>query len=94
MDLYSKEVQQILWNADWPHKLQWTVTNGTDPLGNPILYFVLFRDNFESYDGEIKRHIAGEVGRTLEKIRKLGCPMYLSVEKDKATFDAKRNSLA
>lgn len=41
----------------------------------------LFRENFETFHGIDKQHIAGLVGNTIQQIRNLGIPCYLEVVK-------------
>ena len=44
------------------------------------LSVVLYRDNFETFDGEDKAQIAGVVGRMINKIRQDGIPCLLEVD--------------
>lgn len=82
--LYSDEVAKIIRLPDWPKGLIIEVVEK-----ELFLQFILFRDNFETFDGEDKRHIAGLVGMTIKRIRDLGVPCYLEV----APGDGHGNSL-
>jgi hypothetical protein len=70
--LYTDDVQKFITTRDWPLKLQWEVVEYEDSLG-----FRLFRDNFNSFDGEDRLHIAMMVKEVMEKIRKMGIPIYM-----------------
>jgi len=70
--LYSDEVRNFIRTRDWPRGLAWEVVEYPDYLG-----FRLFRDNFNSFDGEDRLQIAMMVKEVMEKIRKDGIPIYM-----------------
>lgn len=74
--LYSKEISVYLHSLPWPKDLEFLVTEE-----ETHLQFVLFRDNFNSYDGEDKWHIANLVKQFMEKVRGMGIPIYMQVER-------------
>lgn len=76
MTLVTEEVKKILRLPEWPSGLIIELVEYEH-----YISLRLFRDNFESFDGEDKRHIAGIVGQTIKKIRDIGIPCYLEVEK-------------
>jgi hypothetical protein len=49
--------------------------------GVPYLQFQLYRDNFNSFDGEDRKQIAAMVAEVMEKIRGDGIPIYMEVKK-------------
>jgi len=73
-DLYSDEVKGYLHSRPWPKHLVVDVSVETDKM-----HLVLYRDNFETFNGTEKLQIAQLIGETINAIRKQGCPMYLEV---------------
>lgn len=76
MTLYSEEVQARLHSYTWPRALIVDVVEYKDHLG-----LRLYRDNFETFDGVEKEFIAKQINGAITEIRKMGCPIYLEVEK-------------
>jgi hypothetical protein len=72
--LFSEEVSHILRLPNWPKGLILEIQEG-----ELNLWLVIYRDNFERFNGEDKLYIAGMVGETINKIRKIGVPCYLEV---------------
>lgn len=70
--LYSDEVRGFIRSRPWPTDLQWEVVEY-----DGYLAFRFFRDNFNSFDGEERYHIAMIVKETMEKIRADGIPIYM-----------------
>jgi tRNA(Ile)-lysidine synthase TilS/MesJ len=70
--LYSDEIRAFIRTRPWPTGLQWEIVEYEDYLG-----FRFFRDNFNSFDGEERYHIAMLVKEVMEKIRKDGIPIYM-----------------
>lgn len=70
--LYSNEIRDYIRSRAWPRNLQWEVVEYEGYLG-----FRFFRDNFNSFDGEERYHIAMMVKEVMEKIRKDGIPIYM-----------------
>ena len=74
--LYSREISVFLHSLPWPDELDFVVTEE-----ETHLQFILFRDNFSSFDGVDQMHIAGLVKQFMEKVRGMGVPIYMQVEK-------------
>ena len=72
--LYTDELRTFVRTRDWPLKLIFHIVEYDEYLG-----FVLFRDNFNSFDGEDRLQIAMMVKEVMEKIRKIGVPIYMEV---------------
>lgn len=70
--LYSDEIRTFIRTRPWPHGLQWEIVEYEGYLG-----FRFFRDNFNSFDGEERYHIAMMVKEVMEKIRGDGIPIYM-----------------
>lgn len=73
-DLYDG-VRGYLLTIKWPKGLI-VDTRASDE----AVWIVLYRDNFNTFDGESKISISKTVGETINAIRKQGCPCYLAVE--------------
>lgn len=74
--LYSNELRVFVRTRNWPRHLAWEVVEYDEHLG-----FRLFRDNFNSFDGEDRLQIAMMVKEVMEKIRGVGIPIYMEVVK-------------
>lgn len=76
--LYSAEIKQFVESRKWPKgkRLRLEVVEYEDYLG-----FRLFRDNFNSFDGEDRLQIAMTIKEIMEKIRADGIPCYIEVAK-------------
>lgn len=74
--LYSDEIRRFFHTRQWPKGLQALVTEE-----ETHLQLVLFRDNFNTFDGEDKKQIASMVKEFMETVRKMGVPIYLQVGK-------------
>jgi len=72
--LYTKEVRDFIRTRPWPTNLAWMVSEYEE-----YLQFILFRDNFNSFDGDDQYQIAMKVKEVMEKIRGSGIPIYLEV---------------
>jgi len=75
-DLYSDEIKGFLHSVKWPKGL---VVDVSVDEQKPALYLVLYRDNFETFNGTEKLQIAQLIGETINAIRKQGCPTYMEV---------------
>lgn len=73
--LYTDDVRRFVRSRPWPLSLRWEIVDYDD-----YLALRLFRDNFNSFDGEERYHIAMIIKETLEKIRADGIPIYLEKE--------------
>jgi len=73
-DLYSNEIKGFLHSVKWPKGLVVDVSIDVDKM-----HLVLYRDNFETFNGTEKLQIAQLIGETINAIRKQGCPCYLEV---------------
>lgn len=74
--LYSKKIGHYIRTRTWPPGLVYEIVEYKDYLG-----FRLYRDNFNSFDGEDKLQIAMMVKEVMEKIRASGIPIYMEVQK-------------
>lgn len=74
--LYSPEISTFFHTRQWPKGLKAQIVEK-----ELFLQFVLFRDNFESFDGEDKKQIAMMVKEFMEKVRGMGVPIYMEVAK-------------
>ena len=92
--LLTKEIQQYIYGRDWPKGLQIRLIEKRDvdiyDLDNKREYiqFVLFRDNFNSFDGEDRYQIAMMVKECMEKIRADGIQIYMQVAETKEGTNA------
>lgn len=76
--LYTKEISQQYHSLQFPKGFKSLVIERVQAeTGDPYLNLVIFRDNFESFDGEDKQQIAMMVKELMEKVRKAGVPIYL-----------------
>lgn len=73
-DLYEG-VRGFLLSVKWPKGLI-VDTRASEE----AVWIVLYRDNFNTFDGVDKLAISKIVGETINAIRKQGCPCYLAVE--------------
>lgn len=78
--LYTKEISQYFHSLSWPKGLKAQIVERTSA-EELYLQFIVFRDNFESFDGDDKRQIAMMVKEFMEKVRGLGVPIYMEVAK-------------
>lgn len=76
--LYSNEIRQYIKSRNWPKgkRLDIEIVEYEDYLG-----FRLFRDNFNSFNGEDRLQIAMMIKEIMEKVRGDGIPCYLEVAK-------------
>jgi len=76
--LYSNEIRQYLHSLKWPKGLRVDIA---ERMTEDTLYlqFILYRDNFETFDGVDKQHIAMQLKEFMEKVRSMGVPIYLEV---------------
>lgn len=74
--LYSNEIRTFFLTRDWPRGLKVLIAEEEENLN-----FVLFRDNFNSFDGEDRLQIAMMVKEFMEKVRGMGVPIYMQVAK-------------
>lgn len=73
--LYTIDIANILRSYRLPNTLVVDVIEYEEHLA-----LRLYRDNFEAFDGTDKEYIAKKIGAAVNKVRSLGCPMYLEVE--------------
>jgi hypothetical protein len=78
--LYTAEISAHFHSRDWPKgfKAQIVERTSADQL---YLQFIVFRNNFNSFDGEDRLQIAMMVKEFMEKVRGLGVPIYMEVAK-------------
>lgn len=80
MTLYSNEIRRYIHTRDWPKGLLIDTKEIFDEFHKPLyLQMILYRDNFNQFDGEDQLRIAQSVRECMEKIRKDGVPIYLEV---------------
>ena len=72
--LLSDDIRTFIRTRAWPKKLVVVTVEYEDHLG---LRF--FRGNFNSFEAADRMQIAMMVKETMEKIRKIGIPIYLEV---------------
>lgn len=91
--LYTAEISQFFKSLAWPKgfKAQIVERTAADDL---FLQFIVFRDNFESFDGEDKRQIAMMVKEFMEKVRGMGVPIYMEVAKGDGRAETSRVRVA
>lgn len=75
--LYSDEIRNYIRTRSWPARLLYEIVEYNDYLG-----FRLFRNNFNSFDGEDRLQIAMTVKEIMEKIRADGIPIYMEVVRE------------
>lgn len=87
--LYTPEISAIFHSLRWPKnfKVQIVQRKAADDL---FLQFIIFRDNFESFDGVDKNQIALMVKEFMEKVRKMGVPIYMEVAKGDGRAETNR----
>lgn len=73
--LYTDDVRYLFRSIAWPRRL---VAQIAEEEAN--LNFILFRNNFNSFDGEDRLHIAMLVKEFMEKVRGMGIPIYMQVK--------------
>lgn len=74
--LYTREIDHYIHTRKWPKNLRFTI--GHDDFQ---LWFVLYRDNFNTFDGEDRLQIAMMVKEVMERVRSEGVPISLEVQK-------------
>lgn len=80
--LFSGEISAAFHSRQWPRGLKANIVERiAGPTGDPYLQLVLYRDNFNSFDGDDRFQIAMMVKEFIEKVRSLGVPIYMAVEK-------------
>lgn len=72
--LYSDEIKRFLRQVPWTKGLVLDVIEYDTHLA-----IRLYRENFETFDGEGKKAISKLIGETINAVRKQGCPIYLEV---------------
>jgi len=75
--LYSDEIRNYIRTRSWPAGLLYEIVEYEGYLG-----FRLFRNNFNSFDGEDRLQIAMTVKEIMEKIRADGIPIYMEVVRE------------
>lgn len=80
--LYNQEISVFFKTRRWPKGFKATIVKRTaSQTGDPYLQFVVFRDNFNAFDGEDRLQIAMMVKEFMEKVRGMGVPIYMEVAK-------------
>jgi len=74
--LYSKDVRALIHSRPWPSGLIVDIEEYDEHL-----QFILYRDNFNAFDGVDKEQIAQQVRVVMESIRKTGIPIYMEVRR-------------
>lgn len=72
--LYTDEVKQIVHAFPLPPGMLADIVEYDLYLG-----FRLYRDNFETFDGEQKKFASEQIQRIFSSVRGMGCPFYLEV---------------
>ena len=86
--LYSEEVRKIIRSYPWPPGNRLRLEVDEEPLTAPTreghmkcLTLVLFRDNFNSFDGVEQLRIAKIIGELIPRLNSMGIPTQLRVAK-------------
>lgn len=80
--LFTGEISQAFHSRKWPKGLRADIVERiTAQTGDPYLQLVFYRDNFNSFDGEDQLQIAMMVKEFMEKVRAMGVPIYMAVQK-------------
>ena len=87
--LYSPEISAFFHSLQWPKnfKVQIVERKAADDL---YLQFIVFRDNFNQFDGVDRLQIAKMVKDFMEKVRKMGVPIYMEVSKGDGRAETSR----
>lgn len=80
--LLTVEIQRYIHTREWPSGLQIRLIEQEG-----YVQFVLFRDNFNAFDGEDKKQIAAMVKESMEKVRADGIPIYMEVRATREVRD-------
>lgn len=75
--IYDNAIGRYARSRNWPKKFCYEIRENEE-FG--YLQFVVFRDNFESFDGEDKWQIANMIKEVMEKVRADGIPIYMEVK--------------
>lgn len=91
--LYTPEIANYFHTRQWPKgfKAQIVERSAADAL---YLQFIVFRDNFNSFDGEDRLQIAMMVKEFMEKVRGMGVPIYMEVAKGDGVAETSRVRVA
>lgn len=74
--LYTRDISTFFHSRQWPKGFKAQIVEK-----ELYLQFVVFRDNFNSFDGEDRLQIAMLVKEFMEKVRGMGVPIYMEVAK-------------
>lgn len=78
--LFTPEISVYYRSRRWPKGFKSLIVERTQAqTGDPYLQFVTFADNLRSFDGEDQLQIAMMVKEFMEKVRKMGVPIYTQV---------------
>ena len=81
--ILTPAIQQYVFSREWPSGLQIRLAERkAHPLIDMPAYiqFILYRDNFNAFDGEDRYSIAMLVKEVMEKIRGDGVPIFMEVK--------------
>lgn len=89
--LFSRDISQLFHSLRWPKAFKAQLVEKTAAqTGDPYLQFVVFRDNFNAFDGEDRLQIAMQVKEFMEKVRGMGVPIYMEVAKGDGRAEGNR----
>lgn len=74
--LYNNDVRGFIHTRPWPSGLIIDIEEY-----DGYLQFILYRDNFNRFDGEDRDQIANQVRVVMEAIRGTGIPIYMEVRR-------------
>lgn len=72
--LYTDDVRRLFRDIRWPAGIICHIAEEEMNLN-----LIFYRDNFNSFDGEDRLHIAMLVKEFMEKVRGMGIPIYMQV---------------
>ena len=79
----TPEIENYILTRDWPSGLQIRLAERQEHalIDQPAyIQFILFRDNFNSFDGEDRKQIAMTVKEVMENIRARGTHIFMEVK--------------
>lgn len=91
--LYNQEISRYFHSLRWPKGFKAQIVERTSA-EQLYLQFIVFRDNFNSFDGEDRLQIAMMVKEFMEKVRGMGVPIYMEVTRGDGLAEAARVRVA
>jgi hypothetical protein len=78
--LFTPEISAYYRSRQWPKGFKSLIVERIQAqTGDPYLQFVTYVDNLRSFDGEDQLQIAMMVKEFMEKVRKMGVPIYTEI---------------